>query len=91
MPTIHAVWENGVFRPDDSIDLADGVRVEMQITAIAGPAGTAKQASPLPLPDPPFESEASPAPFDLPMPAGGKTVKACAKSLMRPEAHDITE
>jgi len=91
MPTIYAVWKSGVFMPDGSIDLADGVRVEMQITAIAPAAAASKQASLLPLPDPPFESEACPAPFDLPMPAGGKMVKARTNSVMRPEAHDITE
>lgn len=91
MPTIYAVWKSGVFMPDCAVDLADGVRVEMQITAIAPAGATSKRASLLPLPDPPFESEARPAPFDLPMPAGGKTVKARTNRVMRPEAHDITE
>jgi hypothetical protein len=91
MRTIHAVWKNGVFKPDGSIDLADGARVEMQVTAIASSMAAPKRASPLPLPDPPFESEACSAPFDLPMPADGETVKTCTKGILRPEAHDMTE
>jgi hypothetical protein len=91
MPTIFAVWKDGVFKPDGLIDLADGSRVEMQVTAIVAPATTPTQGAILPLPDPPFESEACPAPFDLPMPADGRTVKARTSRVLQPESHDIVE
>ncbi|HUG68572.1 MAG TPA: antitoxin family protein [Pirellulaceae bacterium] len=91
MQTIYAIWKDGVFTPDTPVDLAEGIQVEMQIV----PAGSVKETKPgsrpYPLPDPPFESECRAAPFDLPMPSGGKPVKARMKNFLRPDAHDLEE
>ncbi|MBI2478875.1 MAG: antitoxin family protein [Planctomycetia bacterium] len=91
MQTIHAIWKNGVFTPEAPVDLVEGTEVEIRIVP-AVPLKETKQASrPYLLPDPPFESECQPAPFDLPMPSGGVTVKARTGRAPRPDAHDVTD
>jgi hypothetical protein len=91
MQTIHAIWKDGVFTPDTPVDLAEGIQVEMQIVPAVSVKETKPGSRPYPLPDPPFESECRSAPFDLPMPSGGVTVKARTVSAPRPDAHDIVE
>jgi predicted DNA-binding antitoxin AbrB/MazE fold protein len=90
MATIYAVWRNGVFTPDDTVDLDEGIRVAMEITATNAVTTFHKRDS-VPLPDPPIESEARPAPFDLPMPTRGEVVKAHDQDVLLPEAHDVPE
>ncbi|MEX2168458.1 MAG: antitoxin family protein [Pirellulales bacterium] len=36
MPTIRAIYENGVFRPLEPVDLPDGCRVKLHILSIEG-------------------------------------------------------
>lgn len=89
MTTINAIWKNGVFTPEDSVDLDEGVRVAMQITATDGVKVLWKCAPQPPLPGPPIESEARPVPFDLPMLTPGEVVTTCDQDVLLPEPHDI--
>ena len=94
MTTIQAVWKNGVFTPDGDVDLADGARVELRVTASDGKGASTvrvRKSDRVPLPDPPFESESQPAPFDLPMPPGGRPVPYHVVEPPLPDAHDIVE
>ena len=36
--TIHAVYEKGVFRPTEKVDLPDSCEVEVEIRQVKGPA-----------------------------------------------------
>jgi len=90
MQTIHAIWKDGVFTPETAVDLVEGIEVEMEITATDAVRKIRTMDSP-PLPDPPIESEARPAPFDLPMPTRGEVVKADDQDVLLPEAHDVPE
>lgn len=91
MTTINAVWKNGVFTPEDAVDLDEGVRVAMQITATnVGRVSEIREGRPL-RPDPLVESEARPAPFDLPMPTPGEVVKTRDGGVLLAEPHDIPE
>jgi len=36
MPTIRAIYENGVFRPLDPVDLPEGTKVQLQVLRIVG-------------------------------------------------------
>ena len=90
MATIYAVWKNGVFTPDDTVNLDEGVRVAIEIPA-ASAVRTFRKKDSAPLPDPPFESEARPAPFDLPMPTRGEVVRAHDRDVLLPEAHDVPQ
>lgn len=38
MKTIHAVFENGLFRPTEPVDLPDGCIVTIEPRPVAGPA-----------------------------------------------------
>ena len=90
MQTIHAIWKGGVFTPEAPVDLVEGIRVAMEITATDAVRKIRTMDS-APLPDPPIESEARPAPFDLPMPTRGEMVKAHDQDVLLPEAHDVPE
>jgi predicted DNA-binding antitoxin AbrB/MazE fold protein len=39
MKTIHAVYENGVFRPPDPVDLPEGTEVRIEVKPVKGPEG----------------------------------------------------
>ena len=91
MQTIHAIWKDGVFTPETPVDLAEGLQVEMQIVPAVSVKETKPGSRPYPLPDPPFLSECRSAPFDLPMPSGGKKVTPMKKDFLRPDAHDLAE
>ena len=90
MQTIHAIWKDGVFTPETDVDLVEGIRVAMDITATDAVMKIRTMDS-APLPDPLIEYEARPAPFDLPMPSGGKKVTPVRKDFLRPDAHDLAE
>jgi predicted DNA-binding antitoxin AbrB/MazE fold protein len=38
--TIHAIYENGVFRPTDQVNLPDRTEVEVEIRQVKEPPGT---------------------------------------------------
>ena len=38
MPVIHAVYENGVFRPTDPVDLPESSEVEVELRVVTLPA-----------------------------------------------------
>jgi predicted DNA-binding antitoxin AbrB/MazE fold protein len=38
MPVIHAVYENGVFRPTDPVDLPESSEVEVELRVVTPPA-----------------------------------------------------
>lgn len=91
MQTIHAIWKDGVFTPDAAVNLAEGIEVEIRVVPAESLKETQRSSRPYPLPDPPIESECQPAPFDLPMPRGGKKATARTKQVLRPDAHDLAE
>lgn len=39
MPVIHAVYENGVFRPTDPVDLPESSEVEVELRVVTPPGG----------------------------------------------------
>jgi len=43
MKTIHAIYENGVFRPTEPVDLPEGAAVVIQARATADPIQAARQ------------------------------------------------
>lgn len=49
--TIHAVYENGVFRPTETVNLPDRCEVEVEIRQVKEPPGIpSRQPSPQPFP-----------------------------------------
>jgi predicted DNA-binding antitoxin AbrB/MazE fold protein len=40
MPVIHAVYENGVFRPTEPVDLPESSEVEVELRVVTPPAET---------------------------------------------------
>ena len=39
MPVIHAVYENGVFRPTEPVDLPEASEVEVELRLVSPPSG----------------------------------------------------
>jgi predicted DNA-binding antitoxin AbrB/MazE fold protein len=44
--TIHAVFEHGVFRPTEKVDLPEGQEVEVQVTLVEAPKASEASVSP---------------------------------------------
>lgn len=92
MQTIEALWKNGVFTPNGSVDLAEGTKVTLQLDEAPthSPKGRVEyQAATDSISASPFlEDEATSAPFDLPAPEGARVV-AATKPIPLPDSHDI--
>lgn len=91
MQTIHAIWKDGVFTPDSPVNLVEGIEVEIQVVPAARVTESKRSSQSYPLPDPPFESECQPPPFELPMPSPGRKVVARKKGELLPDPHDLDD
>jgi len=78
MQIVEAIYLGGVFRPAQSISLAEGSRVMLRVET-AGRSGVS------PLPDPPVVTDEGPAPFDLPISGPATGVRARPGGVLLPD------
>lgn len=91
MEVITATFQNGIFTPEQNVNLADGAKVTLRIEPASNSSGSAGgKFSPL-IPDEPFESEEQSAPYDLPMPENGHKIEAIAGIELLPDPPIIFE
>ena len=79
MQTTEAIYLEGVFRPEQALDLAEGSRVRLRVETPVASSG------PSLIPDPPIATGERAAPFDLPLPGAATGVRARPGDVLLPD------